>query len=177
MKPSKRLAVLLALLAGSAALVLFSPPPKGSGTVVPVTARAAARAQAPARGDLPAGGAAAGESAPMMILPIRPRVKAAAPADAFALNNWNPPPPPPPAVKPGPPPKPTAPPLPFTLLGKKLEDGNWQVFLSRQDRTYVVRAQDVIDGAYRVESIAPPNLVFTYIPLNERQVLAIGGID
>jgi len=51
------------------------------------------------------------------------------------------------------------------------------VFLSRQERTYIVRANDVIDGMYRVESIEPPNIVFTYIPLNERQVLAIGGID
>jgi len=62
-------------------------------------------------------------------------------------------------------------------LGKKLEDGGWQVFLGRQDRTYIVKSQDVIEGTYRVESIAPPSLVFTYIPLNERQVLAIGGSE
>lgn len=173
MKINKRMAVLLAVLALSGALVLFSTPPKGGGEVVQAAARAdAPRAAAQPRADKPAA-----EAEPVMILAIRPRVRATAPADAFALNNWNPPPPPPPPAALAPPPKPAAPPLPFTLLGRKLEDGSWLVFLGQQDRTYVVRAQDVIDGTYRVESIDPPAIVFTYIPLNERQVLAIGAIN
>ena len=182
--PNRRLLALLALLAAAAGLVLFSDPPRGSGEVVAPSARAAAPRPGPADPGAGGGanggatGAAGGEGsgASGMILALRPRGAGAKPGDAFAPNNWNPPPPPPPP----PPPqnlKPTAPPLPFTLLGKKLEDGAWQVFLAQQDRTLVVRAQDVIDGTYRVESIEPPNLVLTYIPLKQRQVIAIGGID
>jgi hypothetical protein len=33
----------------------------------------------------------------------------------------------------------------------------------------------VIDSQYRVESIVPPQIVFTYLPLNERQTLDIGA--
>lgn len=97
-------------------------------------------------------------------------------ADAlFASQSWTPPPPPPP--KPAPPPPPTAPPLPFTYLGKKAEDGIWEVYLSRGDQTLIVRAQNVIDGVYRVESIQPPTMSFTYLPLNQMQTLTIGGTD
>ena len=171
MKLNKRWAVLITLLALSAGLVLFSAPPKREAEVVTPTARTTrATAATTARTE-----STPVESDAGMILPIRPRARGTALADAFALQNWTPPPPPPPPAQP--PPKPTAPALPFTVLGKKLEDGGWQVFLGRQDRTYIVRAQDVIEGNYRVESIAPPNLVFTYIPLNERQTLAIGDAN
>ena len=91
----------------------------------------------------------------------------------FASQNWTPPPPPPP--KPAPPPPPTAPPLPFTYLGKKSEDGAWEVYLGRGEQTYIVREQSVIDGMYRIESIKPPTLSVTYMPLNQIQVLTIGG--
>ncbi len=70
-----------------------------------------------------------------------------------------------------------APPLPFQFLGKAAEKGEWEVFLARGDKTYVVRKQDVIDGAYRVDAIAPPNLTLTYLPLNQVQQLNIGVLD
>lgn len=93
----------------------------------------------------------------------------------FGSQSWMPPPPPPP--KPAPPPPPTAPPLPFTYLGKKVEDGTWEVFLARGDQTFIVRQQTIIDGTYRVDSIKPPTVVLTYLPLNQVQTLTIGGID
>lgn len=90
----------------------------------------------------------------------------------FDSQNWTPPPPPPP--KPAPPPPPTAPPLPFTYLGKKIEDGVWEVYLSQGEQTLIARAQSTIDGIYRVESIQPPTLSLTYLPLNQTQTLTIG---
>jgi hypothetical protein len=96
-------------------------------------------------------------------------------ATLFSSQNWNPPPPPP--AKPIPPPPPSAPPLPFTYLGKKNEDGAWQVFLSRGDETLILREHSVIDDRYRVESIQPPTLTLTYMPLNQIQTLAIGGAE
>lgn len=93
----------------------------------------------------------------------------------FGSQNWTPPPPPPQA--PPPPPPPQAPPLPFTYIGKAASDGAWEVFLARGDKTYVVRAQAVIDGVYRVDAVAPPMLKLTYLPLNQSQQLNIGVPD
>jgi hypothetical protein len=97
----------------------------------------------------------------------------------FAHQDWTPPPPPPPPPEPAPPPPPpTAPPLPFTFIGKSVADGAWEVYLTRGERTYVVRDKGaVIDGTYRVDAIAPPVLTLTYLPLNQVQQLNIGVFD
>ena len=97
----------------------------------------------------------------------------------FAGQNLNPPPPPPsePSRPPPPPPAPTAPPVPFTVIGKGLADGAYEVYLANGERTYVVRANTVIDGMYRVDAIAPPTLTLTYLPLNQVQQLNIGVMD
>jgi hypothetical protein len=70
-----------------------------------------------------------------------------------------------------------APPVPFTYIGKALADGTWEVFLARGDKTYSVRVQTVIDGAYRVERIAPPVMSLTYLPLNQQQQMNIGALE
>ncbi|MCU6498900.1 hypothetical protein LPN04_13970 [Rugamonas sp. A1-17] len=95
----------------------------------------------------------------------------------FQGQNWNPPPPPPPPVSNAPPPAPVAPPMPFTVLGKAVADGAWEVYLARGDKTYVVKNQTVIDGTYRVEKIAPPLMSVTYLPLNQVQQINIGVLD
>ncbi len=95
--------------------------------------------------------------------------------DVFGRQDWTPPPPPP-APAPAPPP-PSAPPLPFTFIGKSLQDGVWQVYLARGDRTYLVRDKEVIDGTYRVDAIKPPVLTLTYLPLDKVQQLNIGVFD
>jgi hypothetical protein len=93
----------------------------------------------------------------------------------FANQSWTPPPPlPPPPVAP---PPPAAPPLPFTYLGKKVEDSIWEAYLARGDQTFIVREQTVIEGTYRVDSIKPPTLSLTYLPLNQVQTVTIGGTD
>ena len=56
-------------------------------------------------------------------------------------------------------------------MGKLVADAATTVFLSRQDRNYVVRAGDTIDGTYRVERIAEDALVVTYLPLKIQQAL------
>jgi hypothetical protein len=67
--------------------------------------------------------------------------------------------------------------LPFTYIGKQSSDGRWQVFLSRGDETLIVSEQTVIDGAYRVESIAPPTMTLVYLPTKLVQTLDIGSAD
>ena len=94
--------------------------------------------------------------------------------DIFKAKSWFVPPPPP---KPVPPPPPAAPPLPFKYMGKLVEEGKLTVFISNQERNYAVKTGDTIDGAYRVDSVDPQRVLFTYLPLNMQQTLAIGGVN
>jgi len=102
--------------------------------------------------------------------------------DPFARLDWSPPAPPvaepPPVIEapppPPPPPRPVAPPIPYTYFGMSIQDGRTVVFVTRQDRTFVLAQGEVIENRYRVEEIRPTEVVLTYIPLNERQVMMIG---
>ena len=164
--------LLLAGVLGAGALLLF-----GERQPVAEVAEAVERAVAPARHS-----AARPEAAQPAILALLPRSEVAGEdgdtfggADGvFHSQNWNPPPPKMVAVAAPPPPPPMAPPLPFVYLGKAAADGAWEVFLSRADKTYIVRANTVIDGAYKVAAIAPPVMTLTYLPLNQVQQLNIG---
>jgi hypothetical protein len=93
----------------------------------------------------------------------------------FGRQDWTPPPPPPPP--PAAPPPPTAPPLPFTVIGKSLEDGKWEVYLASGERTHIAHEGAVLDGAWRIERIAPPLMTLTYLPLNQVQQLNIGVFE
>lgn len=125
-----------------------------------------------------ASGAAAAQA---YIIPLRARAELIGEANlkgdaVFGSQNWAPPPPPAPA-KAAPPAPPMAPPLPFTYLGKALQDGRWEVYLSRGSMTYIVQNKTVLEGAYRVDAITPPTMTLTYLPLNQVQQLNIGVLD
>jgi hypothetical protein len=99
----------------------------------------------------------------------------AAPAgDPFQARSWAPPPDPE-ATRPRPPPRPQAPPLPFTYMGKMMDGNTIVVFLANEDRNYVARVGETLDGTYRVERIADNELVVTYLPLKIKQTLPLGG--
>jgi hypothetical protein len=74
-----------------------------------------------------------------------------------------------------PPPAPKAPPLPFTYMGKLIEDGRIVVFLTQGDRNLIVRLGDTIDGTYRVDAVTEQHLSLTYLPLKQKQDFAFGG--
>ncbi|MHA4870336.1 hypothetical protein ACXZ1M_21820 [Duganella sp. PWIR1] len=177
MKPYQ-IAMALAL-AGAAGLVLFGDNSPSSDIAEPV-ARKTTTPSAPARAEKET------SQADVAILPLIPRAQLvgesgeasfASGEGVFMGQNWNPPPPPPPPASNAPPPPPMAPPMPFTYIGKALADGAWEVFLARGDKTYSVRAQSVIDGTYRVEKIAPPQMSLTYLPLNQQQQMNIGALE
>ncbi|MGD7129864.1 hypothetical protein ACQCSI_25230, partial [Ralstonia pseudosolanacearum] len=66
--------------------------------------------------------------------------------------------------------------LPFVYLGMlNPEAAKPQVFISSGDRLLIVSPGDVIDGVYRFESIAATEARFTYLPLNQRQVMSVQG--
>lgn len=137
-------------------------------------ARRADEAAKPARG-APAA-AAATERVPELRLDLLGSRTSPAPAgDPFEARSWAPAPDPEEASRRRrPPPPPQAPSLPFAYLGKLVEDATTTVFLARQDRNYVVRAGDTIDGTYRVERIGDDGLVVTYLPLKIQQTLPFG---
>ena len=167
--------LLLAGVLGAGALLLF-----GERQPVAEVAEAVERAVAPARQR-----DAKPLAAQPAILALLPRSEVAGEdgetfggADGvFQSHSWTPPPPKMVAVAAPPPPPPMAPPLPFVYLGKAAADGAWEVFLSRADKTYIVRANTVIDGAYKVVAIAPPVMTLTYLPLNQVQQLNIGVLE
>jgi hypothetical protein len=70
---------------------------------------------------------------------------------------------------------PQAPPLPYQYLGKKAEDGQWEVYLTLNDELRIARLNTVIDGKYRVDSLSPVSLGLTYLPLNQAQTLSLGA--
>jgi hypothetical protein len=117
-----------------------------------------------------------------VILRLLPRDELMGESDGnalFASQNWNPPPPPVPVqpVDNTPPPPPMAPPLPFTLIGKSVSAGAYEVYLARGEQVYLVREKMTLDGTYRVDKIVPPMLTLTYLPLNQVQQLNIGVFD
>src|SRR3954469_12092305 len=91
--------------------------------------------------------------------------------DAFEPRSWAPPAP---RMKPAPP---QAPPLPFTYIGKMMEDGRIVVFLTQGERNFAVRSGDKLDNLYQIDDIKPTTMLLTYLPLNKQQSLAIGGAN
>lgn len=169
MKP-RHVALGAALLVAAGFAIFGDKSPNGAALVEAAPRRAAA---APERAVAAVSSAPADE---VTILRLQPRLDpldgGAEAGGAFASHNWTPPPPPPPPA--APPPAPSAPPLPFTFLGKAQEKGAWEVFLARGNDILIVRNQMVVDGVYRIDAIAPPSLKITYLPLNQVQQLNIG---
>jgi hypothetical protein len=85
------------------------------------------------------------------LTPVAPKSQAAAPVQA-----------------------PLAPPLPYQYLGKKVEDGQWEVYLTLNDELRIARVNTVIDGKYRVDSLSASEIGLTYLPLNQAQTLSLG---
>ncbi len=196
MKPAVRWTVLTLALVGAAWLALFSdddaasrgdvvqagkpsdvsaPPPGAKGPAKPVSERARSARDSNTE-----------------ILELRVRTASSDSLKAlFATTNFAPPRPAAPAPRPAPAPvavapvpqapasavaAPTAPPLPFLFVGKHFIDGSrWEVFVSRGEQTLILRAGQSIDANYRVDSIQPPRMILTYLPLDEKQILNIGN--
>ncbi|MES2356525.1 MAG: hypothetical protein V4568_19415 [Pseudomonadota bacterium] len=91
----------------------------------------------------------------------------------FGTKSWYTPPPPAPEP---PPPKPTAPPLPFTYIGKMQEEGGqWVVYFAKGDQFFTVAKGQTFDNVYRLEGIENGNIVIQYLPLSIKQLLPINA--
>lgn len=108
----------------------------------------------------------------------RPLPKEVVSSGLFESRSWYAPPPPVAAlpvvetVSTQPPPQPTAPPLPFTFIGRMLDGGEVTLFISNGGNQYTVKAHDVVDETYRVEKITESEAVLTHLPTGIEQTLA-----
>lgn len=103
---------------------------------------------------------------------IRRQITASPQADPFSPSAWAPAPAP---VKAEPPPPPMAPPFPYTYLGRVDDAGKASVLLGRADKSVTAQAGDLIDGVWRVDTIAERSIELTYQPLGQRQTLSAGS--
>lgn len=146
----------------------------------------------PARGQAPGSAisATASEtaSAASSSWPQAPRVDHRQPWPASATQGaaaWSvaaaPLPPPPPPAKAAPLPaaaavsvQPQAPAFPYVLIGR-LDDGEPHALLSGAVRSFGVKAADVIDGQWRVDSVADQGLTLTWLPGSVKKTLTFGA--
>ena len=91
-------------------------------------------------------------------------------ADPFAPRTFAPLPP---KMAHAAPSRPTAPPLPFSYLGKVVDGGETSVFVARGDENYSIQPGQTIGGTYRVDKITDSDVTFTYLPMKTRQTLRI----
>ncbi len=102
----------------------------------------------------------------------RPKKDEAKPVDLFAPEAA-----PGIAARPGEPAKaPAEPPLPFTYLGKVIDDGKLSVFLTTGTTHYSVQQGQTVAKEYRVDRITEAAITFTYLPTGSHKTLAIPRI-
>lgn len=69
---------------------------------------------------------------------------------------------------------PSAPPLPFTFIGSIERGGRRTVMLMEGEQLHLVGVRERIGDRYRVERVTPTEIEFTYLPMQQRQVLETG---
>ncbi|WP_370306071.1 hypothetical protein [Sinimarinibacterium flocculans] len=70
-----------------------------------------------------------------------------------------------------PPPAEVLPPLPFRVAGVLESGRRWLVQLERSGENLVVEKGETVDGMYRVDGLRDDQLVLTYLPLGQQQML------
>lgn len=117
---------------------------------------------------------------PLDIALLGARASGASVRDLFPAVNWerkareeearrNPP------SKPAPPRPPQAPPVPFTYLGKLVEDGKATVFLVQGERNLIVREGETLAGGWRVDAIGEQSMTLTYVSLDQQRTLSFAA--
>ncbi len=71
---------------------------------------------------------------------------------------------------------PAAPPLPVQYLGRMIDGPTALLFVVQNGDSLALKPGDVVAGSYRLERINDRHAVFTYLPLNQTQNLALGDL-
>lgn len=69
------------------------------------------------------------------------------------------------------------PPLPFQFIGRYIDEGKAAYFLQAGERNVLARPGDTLDERYRFDGVVAGALQFTYLPLNQKQSLAVGDLN
>lgn len=127
---------------------------------------------APARE--PAAGVSRKSQGPLGTSPAPlPRTKAVQVlGDPFAPVTWVPPEPA--IAAPTAAPEPSAPPLPFTYLGRLVEGTDEVVFLGAGQRNLTAKVGDIVEEQWRLTHVAGDRIEFLYLPLGLTQTLTTG---
>jgi hypothetical protein len=111
--------------------------------------------------------------------PPKPRDATPWPIGSEAFAGWAGPPPPPAPPAPAAtraadatPTVPTAPPFPYQLIGRLEGDGQPIALLNGPLRTLSVKAQDTIDGQWRVEAVLPTGVSLLWLPGGQKQTVS-----
>jgi len=169
-----RWGILTGALAATGLAALYAPEPTRELDVVRNDRRSGGlvEPERPLRSRMPRGAEVGVAADAPVVFPSRVPLDVAGreSVDVFAAKTWfvAPPPPPPRVVKLEPPPKPVAPTLPYTFMGRLGDD---VVYLVGAGRTYAVKGGEVLDERYRVDRVTASSVEFTYLPLDEKQVL------
>jgi hypothetical protein len=166
----------------SLTIIVLAPNDNESASVSqakPAKQRVTTNASAPSNSDKQTSQAVGRVELERLVKLGKPKNEQGSVGDAFNNLSWYVPPPvkpqayePPPP--PPPPPVPTAPPLPFTFLGRYDDSVSLVIILTKGDRVYTVSVGDVIENTYKVEKLTAGVLTFTYLPLKIEQKLRIG---
>lgn len=182
------------VLAVGALLVIFAPEPEDEGARPVVRPARNAEGKA-ARADSAAAGNATSSSSAASLgnasnpanpnpyaLQIKPREEqdfgnlfatAVTPAPVMAVVRKTSAP----KVVAPPPGPPQAPPLPFQYMGRWLQEGQVSYFLQLNGRNLVLRVGDTVDQTYKLEQASAGTLSFVYLPLNQKQSMAVGEVN
>lgn len=69
------------------------------------------------------------------------------------------------------------PPLPFQFVGRFIDDGKTAYFLQKEEHNIVARVGEKIGDNYQLDEAANGTLTFTYLPLRQKQTLAVGDTN
>ena len=65
--------------------------------------------------------------------------------------------------------------MPYRFAGKLIQNGQLQVFLSKGDTPIPIKQGEVLDGTYRVESIAESGVTLVYLPLGHKESIPVAS--
>jgi hypothetical protein len=162
-----RLIGLLAILAGVVAFIALGPKPNASEALPAVSTPIARTKQASSP-------VSNGEKAKTQLLALRPRRDYGTGGDAFQVQEAKPIPVVAPVALS---PIPLEPMNPFEVIGKQRVGDHYTIFLSKGDETYAVTQDTLFADNYRVDSIEPPRLKVTYLPMSQQFEINIGVFD
>jgi hypothetical protein len=94
-------------------------------------------------------------------------------SDPFSVHSWMPASKPVAAPAPA---APVAPPLPFRFAGQFYRDSGAEVYLGRGEEIFPVKEGDMLDGEYKVEAVTASEVRFLHVPSGTSQVMQFSAL-